>query len=288
MMELSLARARRMALAAQGFADPRPTGRGRPPPRAPGVRPRRPDPDRLGERARALAGAAAVRAARSAPARPAAEDARRRRAVRVLGARGVAAADRDAAVVPLAMDAKFIRWAGLRPDGARSIRTSSSAVYAEVAERGPDRAERHRRARRDVGAVVGLGQHGKQALAVLFWYGRLSARRRSELRARCTTCSERMLPTEHVDAPALTEAEARRAMVLRAARSLGVGDRRRPLRLLPAQRADDAPGDRRARRRGPAAARRGSRAGSSRRSCTPRRACRAGSTPARCSRRSTR
>ena len=74
---------------------------------------------------------------------------------------------------------------------------------------------------------------------MLFAYGEISARRRSNFE-REYDLLHRMLPAEHVDAPGLTEDEARRAMVLRAARSLGVAHRRRPLRLLPAQRARDA------------------------------------------------
>src|SRR5689334_15194328 len=84
-----------------GLRRPAPHRPDRPAPRASGVRPRRADPDRLRQRARPVAGAPTVRASRSAPPRPAAQDARRRRAVRVLGPRGVVAADRDAAVVPL-------------------------------------------------------------------------------------------------------------------------------------------------------------------------------------------
>ena len=88
------ASARRIALGAQGFGVPRPTRSGRPPPRAPGARSRRAHPDRLGERDRPLAGAAALRPARPAPARPAHRHGRGRRAVRVLGSRGVAAPGR--------------------------------------------------------------------------------------------------------------------------------------------------------------------------------------------------
>ena len=80
--------ARRMAVAAQGFTEPPPDRPGRPPPPAQGVRPHRRDPDRLGQRARAQPGAAAVRPARAAPALAARRRRRRRRAVRVLGPHG--------------------------------------------------------------------------------------------------------------------------------------------------------------------------------------------------------
>ena len=239
MMELSLARARRMALAAQGFADPRPTGSGRPAPRAPGVRPGRPDPDRLGQRARAVAGAAAVRAARSAPARPAAEDARRRRAVRVLGARGVAAADRDAAVVPVD-DGREVHPLGRACGGwRRSTPTSSSGSTPWSTERGPiapsDIAEREGRS----GPWWGW-DNTQRAFAVLFAYGEISARRRSNFE-REYDLLHRMLPAEHVDDAGAHrgrvppgDGPARGALARR-------GHRRRPLRLLPAQRAETRP-----------------------------------------------
>jgi uncharacterized protein YcaQ len=118
------------------------------------------------------------------------------------------------------MDAKFIRWAGLRrmadehPDVVERVLTV-------VAERGPiapsDIAEREGRS----GPWWGW-DNTQRAFAVLFAYGEISARRRSNFE-REYDLLHRMLPTEHVEAPGLSEEESRRAMVLRAARSLGVG-----------------------------------------------------------------
>ena len=183
------------------------------------------------------------------------------------------------------MDAKFIRWAGLRRM-AEEHPDVVERVHAVVTERGPiapsDIAEREGRS----GPWWGW-DNTQRAFAVLFAYGAISARRRPNFE-REYDLLHRMLPAEHVETPGLSEHEARRAMVLRAARSLGVGDRRRPVRLLPPQRPDDPAGDRRAGGRGAAAARARSRAGSSRRTCTPRRASRASVRRARCCRRSTR
>jgi uncharacterized protein YcaQ len=117
------------------------------------------------------------------------------------------------------MDAKFIRWPGLRrmavehPDVVERVLTV-------VAERGPiapsDIAEREGRS----GPWWGW-DNTQRAFAVLFAYGEISARRRSNFE-REYDLLHRMLPTEHVETPGLSEEESRRAMVLRAARSLGV------------------------------------------------------------------
>ena len=268
-----------MALAAQGFADPRPTGRI-------DRRHVRRVFDRVGliqidsvNVLVALPGAAAVRAARSAPARPAAEDARCRRAVRVLGARGVAAADRDAAVVPLddgrevhPLGRAAARWREEHPDVVERCSTRGDRTRA-------DRAERHRRARR---AARGRGGAGTTPSARSRCCSRTGRSRPGAARnfEREYDLLHRMLPAEHVETPGLSEDEA------------APGDAPAPRRARSASAPSPtsattsgstcprrAPGDRRARRRGRAAAGagRGLEAAGVRRPAT--RACRAGSRP---------
>ena len=155
---MSASRARRLALGAQGFGVPRPTGRvdRRHVRRMLGAR--RPDPDRLGERHRALPGAAALRAPRSAPARPAHGNGRGRRALRVLGSRGVAASDR-------AVPAHALAHGCRRRQSRRVERPHPPRPRAPGLRRGglrggararPHVGVRARRPRREVGAVVGL------------------------------------------------------------------------------------------------------------------------------------
>ncbi len=63
---------------------------------------------------------------------------------------------------------------------------------------------------------------GKRALEYLLWSGRLTARRRATDFARIYDLPERSLPAEHLAAPAPSEQEARSALLLKAARALGV------------------------------------------------------------------
>ena len=131
---------------------------GRPPAPAAGLRPRRAHPDRLGERAGALAGAAAVRPPRSPSTGPAAEGRGRRRAVRVLGARGVAHPRRPAPPVPLedgpGLGRVGVERAGADEQGAPRLRREHLPGGGRAR---PGRGRRplgaHRRQRR----LVGLG-----------------------------------------------------------------------------------------------------------------------------------
>jgi uncharacterized protein len=63
----------------------------------------------------------------------------------------------------------------------------------------------------------------KRALEFLFWCGRISARRRASDFARVYDLPERLIPLEHLDSPTPTEAEARKELLMIAARSQGVG-----------------------------------------------------------------
>ncbi len=118
------------------------------------------------------------------------------------------------------MNSKFIRWAGLRRM-AEEHPDVVDRIHTVVRERGPiapsDMTDREGRS----GPWWGW-DNTQRAFAVLFAYGVISARRRANFE-REYDLLHRMLPAEHVDAPGLSEPEAQRAMVLRAARSLGVG-----------------------------------------------------------------
>lgn len=219
MMELSLARARRMALAAQGFTDPRPTGRV-------DRRHVRRVFDRVG-----LVQIDSVNVLVRSQELPL--FARLGPHPRDLLPKMLAGGElfeywaHEASLLPIEtlpwfrwqMDAGFIRWPGLRRM-AEDHPDVVERVHAEVTERGliapSDVADRDGRS----GPWWGW-DNTQRAFAVLFAWGKVSARRRPNFE-REYDLLHRMLPTEHVEAPALTETEARRAMVLRAARSLGV------------------------------------------------------------------
>ena len=122
-----------------------------------------------------------------------------------------------------AAGAKAAGWTGLiilakeRPDYVE-------AVYEEVRERGLMAASELD----DPGAKSGPWwgwRHGKQALEYLFWSGRLSARRRASFE-RMYDLTERLIPPEWFDAPAPSVADAHKALLVRAAGSLGVGTAR--------------------------------------------------------------
>ena len=111
----------------------------------------------------------------------------------------------------------LIRLATERPDYVE-------AVYDEVRERGLMSASELD----DPGAKSGPWwgwRHGKQALEYLFWCGRLSARRRSNFE-RVYDLTERMIPAVWFNAPIPSVVDAHKALLVRAAASLGVGTAR--------------------------------------------------------------
>jgi uncharacterized protein len=67
---------------------------------------------------------------------------------------------------------------------------------------------------------------GKRALEYLFWVGRLTARRRSSDFARVYDLPERVIPPAHLDRPTPTEADGRKGLLLQAARAMGVATAR--------------------------------------------------------------
>ena len=291
---LSLAQARRVALAAQGFADPRPAG-------APaGWAVRRlfdrvglvqidsvnvlsrahylPLFSRVGPYDRALMDrGAALRAAQ---------------ALRVLGPRGVADPRRAAAATCAGGWSARTTTPGAGCAGSQQERPELVAdVLDEVRERGPDRRERARgrgapQAHRARG---GTGPTSSARSSSCSGAGR-SRRRAGAGFERLYDVPERVLPgggARHADADG--GGGAARSCCKVAARSMGVATRARPARLLPAARRPRRkariaelveegallPGD-------------ASRAGATTPTSTPPPASRARSTPARCSARSTR
>jgi uncharacterized protein YcaQ len=119
--------------------------------------------------------------------------------------------------------AKAAGWHGLvalakeRPDYVE-------AVYAEIAARGLVSAGELD----DPGAKSGPWwgwRHGKQALEYLFWCGRVSARRRRNFE-RVYDLTERIIPPAFLAAAVPHEREARKELLLRSARALGVATAR--------------------------------------------------------------
>lgn len=134
----------------------------------------------------------------------------------------------EASLLPIATW-PLMRWRMRRPDGVwkgvyaigREAPGLVEEVRAFVAERGPvtvgDLPEPGRRS----GSMWGWSQ-GKRALEYLFWSGALTARRRAADFARVYDLTERVVPPEVLALPAPEEDEAKRELLLMAARALGV------------------------------------------------------------------
>ena len=220
MTDLSAAQARRIALAAQGFHRPPSERSGRPPPPAAGVRADQRRPTRLGERARAQPGAAAVRPPR-AHSRTMLADAIDDGELWEYWAH-------MAAIVPSTQHRLF-RWrmdadhAEVGWSASRTVRSPASSTRcwpaSATAVRSPPPTSSSASARR---VVVGLGRRQPRARAPV---PPRPHRRRSGGRrdfAREYDLPERVLPASVLDAPTPTEAEARKELLVIAARSMGV------------------------------------------------------------------
>jgi len=115
-------------------------------------------------------------------------------------------------------------WGGMRTM-ARDHPAYVEAVYDEVRERGPlavgDLSDP---------GVKGEGMWGwsigKKALEYLFWCGRITATRRAGDFARMYDITERHIPPEILARPAVPEPEARRTLMEMAARHHGIGTAR--------------------------------------------------------------
>jgi uncharacterized protein YcaQ len=113
-------------------------------------------------------------------------------------------------------------WPSMARQMTAELKVYIESVYDEVRDRGPLTAG-------DLSDPGPKGEgmwnwnRGKRALEYLFWSGRISARRRTRDFARLYDLTERLIPAEVLAAPAVSEADSRRALLERAARSLGVG-----------------------------------------------------------------
>ncbi|MGH9212279.1 MAG: winged helix-turn-helix domain-containing protein [Acidimicrobiales bacterium] len=117
-------------------------------------------------------------------------------------------------------------WAGVSHAAGRNPQLLE-ATLAEVFERGPLSAgefESHGASDRRRSSWWGWGD-GKRVLEWLFWTGKITATRRTSFE-RVYVAPEQWLPAEILDLPTPTEAEAKRELLLVAARCLGIGTAR--------------------------------------------------------------
>ncbi len=221
-LSLSLAQARRVALAAQGFTDPRPQGRV-------DRRHLRRVFDRVG-----LIQIDSVNVLVRSQELPL--FARLGPHPRDLLPKAAAAGElfeywgHEASHIPAAQHPLF-RWKMARAAehtwrGVARMSTERpgyvEAVYEMVAERGPVVAGELSERTAPKGAWWDW-DHAKLALEWLFYTGRITARRRVNDFARLYDLPERMLPAAVLAAPTPSEPDARKALLLLAARSQGVG-----------------------------------------------------------------
>jgi uncharacterized protein YcaQ len=112
-------------------------------------------------------------------------------------------------------------WPSMAKQMTAELKAYIQSVYDEVRDRGPLTAGELS----DPGPK-GKGMwnwnRGKRALEYLFWSGRVTARRRGRDFARLYDLTERMIPAGVLAAPVPSEADARRELLVRAARSWGV------------------------------------------------------------------
>ena len=115
------------------------------------------------------------------------------------------------------MDGQLDAWAGLDVKRKNYI----EAVYREIAERGPLAAGEISIAGKSTGPWWGWSD-GKQAIEFLFRQGRVAIAGRRNFE-RLYDLPDRVLPASVVGAPAVAEREAKKQLIVRAARAMGVG-----------------------------------------------------------------
>ena len=115
------------------------------------------------------------------------------------------------------MDNQCDAWARV---GRRQM-AFTSAVYREIAERGPISAGEISIAGKSTGPWWGWSK-GKEAAELLFRQGRVMVAGRRNFE-RLYDIPERVLPATVLDAPPVAMADAKKALFVRAARAMGVG-----------------------------------------------------------------
>ena len=115
------------------------------------------------------------------------------------------------------MESQLHAWAGLDVKRKNYI----EAVYREIAERGPLAASEISIAGKSTGPWWGWSD-GKQAIEFLFRQGRVAIAGRRNFE-RLYDLPERVLPASVFGAPLVAEREAKKELLVRAARAMGVG-----------------------------------------------------------------
>ena len=115
------------------------------------------------------------------------------------------------------MENQRVNWAGLRAKQKAFI----DAVYAEVAEHGPMSAGELSMGGKSSGPWWGWSK-GKHAIEMLFRQGRVAVAGRRHFE-RVYDIAERVIPDAVLRADAPMPAEAKKALIVRAARAMGVG-----------------------------------------------------------------
>ena len=150
----------------------------------------------------------------------------------------------EASLLPLELQ-PLLRWRMARAEQGRGIyggltpfaterRDEAEQVLAEIARRGPLAAS-------DLEGTRGQGgwwgwSDGKRALEWLFWSGQITTRTRRGTFERVYDLTERVIPSEILDRPTPSEPDAHRALLALAARALGIatlGDLRDYFRQSP-------------------------------------------------------